>query len=129
MNPKDYGIGEREISFRAWDGNQMILEKDFNVHTIVKEQIYDKEEVYPIMQFTGLLDKNSFEIYEGDVVRHTAEPDNNFVVYWEPDASRWRIRFCNISYDKSWREFTKHVFSMKFEVIGNVFENPDLCSK
>lgn len=68
---------DRQIKFRAWDGKKMIypdghkyvLRFDGTIgkfDEIIKQ--YHTEE-WKLMQFTGLLDKNGKEIYEGDLLR------------------------------------------------------------
>jgi len=58
----------RELKFRAWHNNKMC---HFDLFTTewdamsIKDVIINAE---PIMQFTGLLDKQGKEIYEGDIV-------------------------------------------------------------
>jgi len=82
-------------------------------------------------QFTGLLDKNGKEIYEGDIVRHDVD---------SVDA----VEFGNIGYDGSRNGLTGFGFTghykeeKKFleldyynepdtiEVIGNIYENSEL---
>lgn len=74
------------------------------------------------MQFTGLLDKNSMEIYEGDIIKCDDMNEPNHVwhiseVKWDEDYLCWTLyrqcEDCNID-------------GSLFEVIGNIYENPEL---
>ena len=61
----------REIKFRAWDAaaKQMLhmpMIGTFGLHRFFGFIPDDA----PIMQFTGLFDKNGQEIYEGDIIDH-----------------------------------------------------------
>lgn len=69
------------------------------------------------MQFTGLIDKNGKEIYEGDIV---TTPKGNCAVTFELGCfytitiSRYRLG--------GWE-------SNCIEIIGNIYENPELLNK
>lgn len=78
-------------------------------------------------QFTGLLDKNGKEIYEGDIIR-SYDSENNPIIHsisWDNKkacyvATMLQYPLLGGSIDKGWiDEFEK-------EVIGNVFDNPEL---
>jgi uncharacterized phage protein (TIGR01671 family) len=71
-----------------------------------------------VMQFTGLLDKNGVEIYEGDIIR---------LEHWGP--SIYKIDFDRGAFyiAKSDREEVGDIkYAEKCEVIGNIYENPEL---
>ena len=71
----------------------------------------------PIMQFTGLKDRNGVEIYEGDLMQHENPFDIPFVVNW--DSNKLAFEFNNGG--------TSYVISdSSFTVIGNIYENPEL---
>jgi len=109
----------REIKFRAWDGLKIIYPDSdgwFNNCKFANETILQTCRLdialknLEVMQFTGLLDKNGKEIFEGDILSHRyySKP----VICEFVDGS---FIFDDISkYDKS------------LEVIGNLYENPEL---
>lgn len=84
---------------------------------------YEEYEVIPetVSQFTGLTDKNSKKIFEGNII---AKGFELYEVRWNPEQVRWGI----YSDDYEVAGFTK--FSEPyFEVIGNVYDNPELIKK
>lgn len=111
--------------FRAWDYEQkkMFYSKmeQFDDSLNFRFGHFDTEEpVY--MQFTGLYDKNGKEIYEGDLLKHPVgvvaeiKYDNDIAsfvaVYTEND-------------DIEMNHLDKKIIS-KCEVVGNIYENPEL---
>ena len=69
----------------------------------------------PVMDFTGLHDKNGKEIYEGDVVQYSY---NDYETLLKSPVEYHEGAFypvCEIP------EEARH-----FEVIGNIYENPEL---
>ena len=89
------------------------------------EYIDDWEHQYDIQQCTGLKDKNGKLIYEGDVVTYDWLTPISKV--WRTDGKHiveWQDGFTVIGniagYD------VKHGKSRNVEVIGNIYENPEL---
>jgi uncharacterized phage protein (TIGR01671 family) len=110
----------REIKFRAWDKE----EKEFEIKTLLEngycyDITFDKQ--MDIQQFTGLKDKNGKEIYEGDIV---GWGKYNYCVYWDNENGEWATK--DLANDK--KGSLKKALEYNWEVIGNIYENPELLT-
>lgn len=118
----------REIKFRTWDGEQMIspdyIGRDGKARWSENSipQYTDK-----VMQFTGLRDKNGKQIWEGDIVRSPGGPIQGIVV-WQAPSFVMKDKLKS-GYSKRWTEFFVAPGHKQLqEVIGNIYENPELVS-
>ena len=101
----------RPIKFRAWD-------KQLNIMVYAGNEVIFYLNYLPqriIMQFTGLTDKNGIEIYESDIVIHEYESE------YGPLEHRDVVEYLGGAFypicEKPENEF---------EVIGNIYETPEL---
>lgn len=130
----------REIKFRAWDkenkrwDNLPLLEVTTGLlfedgRSVEDNRIY-RPDAFILMQFTGLKDKNGKEIYEEDIVKwsswrigtwkqHFEENYHyqNKIVIWSNKRGSWIL-----GNDEHWN---LGIYD-NVEVIGNIYENPEL---
>ena len=79
-----------------------------------------------LVEYTGLKDKNGKEIYEGDIVEwQFADGPIPCVIEWEKYHTRFNLKPLDEDYGMS-HEFHEKT---KIEIIGNIYENPDLIKK
>lgn len=115
----------RTIKYRLWTGEEMIHEPLTQMGEKVNEMFNDGN---TWLAFTGLKDKNGKEIYEGDVLTkgegmfkidgYVSYEDGAFGVTTEHNSEVGFIRLGQKT-PFTWEEM---------EVIGNIYENPDLLS-
>ena len=125
----------RTIKFRAWTE----LEDEFGKKHMAMldndclgiwtwEDLFDPLDTnHYLMQFTGLLDKNGKEIYEGDIVQAKYPYGTTGVIAWIDKRGGFMIKMIDglnggAAYDKEGYKLN----SFKCEVIGNIYENPEL---
>lgn len=131
----------REIKFRAWDEQNKVIHNDVEflrsgvegndwiIFKSDKQKLEDKKvldnpyfaQQIKLMQYTGLKDKNGKEIYENDIVK---------IDSWEPKIHEVvfdRGAFCFRS-SKDDKFYNDCKYLERGEVIGNVFENPELLT-
>jgi hypothetical protein len=107
---------QREIEFRAWDKENKVMEIFGLPHN---PEIFFKYDLNTdLMQFTGLLDKNGKKIFEGDILK----------IYYQNNQKSYlkEVKWLNdISNKGRWDALDNCAYT-SCEVVGNIFENPEL---
>jgi hypothetical protein len=111
----------RTIKFRFWEKPDTSVNFEGKMH-------YDSDEYfnkwcnhpdYETMQFTGLLDKHSKEIYEGDINTDDDNRKSEVVFY----AGGFYLK-----YNKTEYEHIGSFAPFNLNIIGNIYENPELLT-
>ena len=125
------GYYMRDIKFRVWDNerNAMLNSKSVDIDffegkieitsdTIRYDEVYtDEIKDFELMQYVGCKDKNNKEIYEGDIVKtkeHIGQIIYSKGMFFIDVKGDFYLPIYNVS------EF--------MEVIGNIYENPELLA-
>ncbi|WKZ96848.1 YopX family protein [Lacticaseibacillus paracasei] len=125
---------KREIKFRAW---QPQVKRMFEVGDIdfIKEEVmlchwgWESSNDIDLMQYTGLHDKNGREIYEGDII--VAHPKMKYeipkigVVQYGDYRPMFQYKLVDGEEYSIWNNDVNRTY----EVIGNIFENPELLEE
>ena len=119
----------REIKFRAWvEGDKKMYPVNklkwpphpnnptdkININCPISDVESISGEDFLLMQYTGLLDKNGKEIYEGDILEFY-DGDRKDEVVFEQGFFRYK-------------DDCTPIFQVECEVIGNIYENPELLT-
>lgn len=127
----------REIKFRAWDEQTKKMVYDFKntdrTAQLNEEGWLVKSCWHTLMQYTGLKDKNGKEIFESDVVKVYDEELR--VVKFE--NAFWQLDLIDAPHTlggfgtqiESGHKPLYRYGESHLEVVGNIYKNPELCSK
>ena len=131
-------MNKRPLKFRMWDEeSKTMIDADslaFEEYAPISVLLTNRPN---IMQYTGLQDKNGKEIYEGDIV--TYEDGNE----WSTESGYDCEEFMNTGVINFDTEYARYDVTNKesadyeelfegggdFEVIGNIYENPELLEE
>jgi uncharacterized phage protein (TIGR01671 family) len=115
---------KREIKFKFWLGHTKKMTYEHSLIDISHAAWDFTEDIIPI-QFTGIKDKNGKDVYEGDILRIVTESgyyEIGQVIYKEITA-----RYGFLSPDGS--VYGLHTHDPRNEIIGNIYENPELLNQ
>lgn len=74
-------------------------------------------------QYTNMLDKNGRKIFEGDIIDFSDRLDGDGYGVVKYDANETEF---GIEYDNIYESLGKHYYPEDIEVIGNIYDNPNL---
>lgn len=126
----------REILFKAkrmdngeWVEGSLIVYPDGDSYICCdcdEPDTLNKYKVDPetVCQYTGLTDNNGKKIWENDIcIIHSSnidEEDGYFTIEWDDDGARIVLNGNSLTVDFD------NFYGHECEVIGNIFDNPDL---
>jgi uncharacterized phage protein (TIGR01671 family) len=119
----------RKIKFRAWDVIQKRwLSNTQTFNELADQCTYNPEmgEYYKLSQFTGLLDKNGTEIYEGDIVKAV---DVLLTVWYNDSTASFDVLHYGDTTGDTESLYSQIESDIPIEVIGNIYENPEQITK
>lgn len=109
-------------SLKPEDEQHVIMQDAFSDWNMPRDTVVFEIDPKTICQYTGLKDKNGSMIWENDIVRIGA----NTLVRWSEKYAGW----CLIQRDWIHEHFFGEAVEAKdCEVVGNIFDNPELMEK
>jgi len=128
-----------EIKFRRWDKEFGEMEYQYDLEALggIFSDAHHNPDQYELMQYIGIRDKNDKEIYEGDVVADVGEDEPCIhKIIWDEDKLSWNLEtrldeegnFGQGIYDDLY-DGVKNRKTEYFEIIGNIYENPELIKE
>ena len=108
-----------DIEFRNEEDTVSLPLNDFRF-------FYKQNEKYKIMQYTGLKDKNGKEIYEGDTLGYKNFENEMEIIGEIKYGKKGNSCYSNLG-AYGWYIPNKNIENYNFyEIIGNIYDNPEL---
>lgn len=110
----------REIKFRCWNAHSSVMHNWEEMVSKGKINLLSEQKPsYPVMQFTGLIDKNGIEIYDGDIL---FDGDWNLAVVYDGMSAA----FMTHHHPSNDLELLCATSTSLLSVIGNIHQNLSL---
>lgn len=116
--------------YRAWDKETKTMNGMAEIYRNRNQEIElrPRDENIILMQSTGLKDKNGKEIFEGDIIRYNIDvvdikrhPTLGFYTVLDGREGFFGDGISIDDFEEDAKEFSKTA-----EIIGNIYENPEL---
>ena len=128
----------REIKFRVWDEKRKRMYLVNDIDGLLQNTWFcpkgsddgNWEDDVELMQYTGIKDDNDKEIYEGDILRFwdrdavIADTDGEIGYVVFNKFNGWVVN--KEKYDDEMSYYQILAFCENYEIIGNIYENPEL---
>jgi hypothetical protein len=118
----------RDIKFRIWTGDkfdtatiEQLIYEDGNYYTYSGRNLG-----YDVQQFTGLLDKNGREVYEGDIVQ---TKEGVFKVKYGSGYYYYTHEIKCMGENWYQQLNPESIKNGEVEIIGNIYENKELLKE
>lgn len=125
----------REIKFRAWDKEQKEWVKysitdniPIFCHNTSRWRTDKEGERFTLCQYTGLKDNNDREIYEGDIIKAVSFAKPIGIVKYSDENQAFIFDDLDKKYRGKSTVFINQ-FDDGFEILGNIYENPELLKE
>ena len=111
--------------FRAWDKETKTMNGMAEIYRNRNQEIelHPRDENIILMQSTGLKEKNGKEIFEGEIVDYKGR---KAVIKWHGSYASFIYRFVDELKERVSEWHPLFLAYYHFEVIGNIYENPEL---
>lgn len=122
----------REILFRGkrkdnggWAyGNYAVTDSSGKQHFIFQNKAFEFEvDPKTVGQYTGITDKNGKKIFEGDILKNIESDEIVDICY---SGCSFRYSYNNSIYGYGVDDIEDGILTDEFEIIGNIYDNPEL---
>lgn len=103
-----------------YGGGAIIYQSEPEIH---KYTVYGDT----VGQYTGLMDKNGVKIFEGDIIRTAGNLERLFVVYWSDKSLQFVRKDAHLDDGTEYDIPNMRIF--EYEVVGNIYDNPELLEE
>lgn len=124
-----------KLRFRAWLKKKQEMDNEIDHISWLEDELYCigdgitymvSAEDLVLMQSTGLKDKNDKEIFEGDILDYKGR---KALVRWHGSYASFIYRFVDELQKRKTEWKPLYLAYMKCEIIGNIYENPELLEE
>ena len=117
---------KRKIKFRFWCPAGKAFIRDYKYNGFVDELFDEKEyDVLIPQQFTGLIDKNGVEVYEGDLINfscdYTVELGDRDIIEYINQEVYYDERFAGFFFGKESFQILDKIMEKTIEVVGHIY--------
>lgn len=124
-----------KLKFRAWLKKRQEMDNEIDHISWLEDELYCigdgitymvSAEDLVLMQSTGLKDKNGKEIFEGDILAcKTDDEVINLNIFWDEEHALFMFESKKYNEQEPLAELVENN-TYPFEIIGNIYENPEL---